>query len=1190
MKFARHLRCVWAAFTLACAGFVGAQTVDVVLTNGLVEPHSLAVDSSGSLYITDGGGIFGGAHRVMKFVPSTGSLTLLAGDLAGGRGTNENLTPNAGFTARFYGPAGIVLARGGLVVADSANHTIRYVGFDGVVTNIAGSGDPTISGPADGAGAAARFNTPLGLAVDTNGILYVADSKNNAIRRIDAANNVTTLPVAGLNQPNGVAVGDNGMLWVADTLNNQIKTIDTNNVVTVRAGTGVSGSADTFPVALSAQLSSPRGLVWMGASAGLLITDSGNHTLRRLYTNTSISTYSIETSVGSPGQVGLVNGATNTARFNSPIGLAADTANGAYLVVDSGNRAIRRVQQTPAQPPIANPSIGVITLVTNLSTGTVTPVFTAITDGVFNNDAIIAVTAEANVSTLLSSGATPVDPFNDTVPAPSTTVTTYTLNSPAPQSLVAPLPDLTIKAQSIAGGRISSGVVKARFQFVTSSPQITGNNAASFTISNATVGAQIYYTTNGVDPTNVVSSSNFLTTSGTLNLGPISSDLVFKARAFKTSYSPSFTVSTTFSPSNFVANTISFGFQNGEGSSQFIAAAGQTNYSPVVLTLLPGQKMYTLQFGLSVSNLAAPALSSTNSLVAFQSRLLNKNNTTPVTYSIIPPLSLTPTGGFTNLLFTNNNLIGVGWVTQPPDTNYYNTIGQDLIKYSAVHNTLFDSGGGQVIVGAFGFVVPTNGVTNGSTYGINILRPSATSDGIKDDVYIANPTNGALLASQTVTIGSPAYLVGDAVPFRWFNAPDFGDTNLLANDVAQVFAAVVFPGFFNVPLPGSDFADAMDSCCGTGTNDPPTGLLRRDTNYTGSVSLGSETNINFIAFGDGTLDVADLFVTFRRSLDASLTNFMRFRSNGVQYAFASSNSFRGLVGQSVAGAPAPAPRSGRSAQALGILGDPTSVVFTAGESVAGAGQTLKIPITARVTGVTPLRVLALNLNVVPLEGSPALTVPVQFVPDPAVGTPSMSEAHGSAFGAAWLNNAVAGLSGDAAVGTLIITLPAGADANAAYAVRFDHASASPAGIGTVPARVEAGLITTRARTASSWNDGIPDAWRLKHFGTLSNLLSAASADADGDGIPNWAEFRAGTNPNDATSALALRAPGLLSGGPRLRWPTAPGKTYLLEVSPALGGTNWTAIATNILGDGREVEFQTPRPTGPQFFRVRLVEP
>jgi hypothetical protein len=383
--------------------------------------------------------------------------------------------------------------------------------------------------------------------------------------------------------------------------------------------------------------------------------------------------------------------------------------------------------------------------------------------------------------------------------------------------------------------------------------------------------------------------------------------------------------------------------------------------------------------------------------------------------------------------------------------------------------------------------------------------------------------------------------------------------------------------------------DAMDSCCGIGIVNGAGLFTASGLTTTTSLTNGSDVTINTIQFGDGTIDASDLFVTFRRSLDPSLINFMRFRSNGVLFAAITSNVFRGIVGTSITPRAATV-SSAREAQAVSNPTDVPSVTFSAGEAIAAAGQTLNIPITARVTGPS-LRVLALRMRVVPLDGSPALTTPVQFQADATLGAPTFAANQDtSIFAAAWLNDAVAGLSGDANVGTLIVTLPAGAGTNAAYAIRFDHASASPFGIGVVTSRVEPGLISTRTRHFSSWNDAITDAWRLRHFGTLSNLLSSATADADGDGIPNWAEFRAGTDPNDASSALALRVPGLLAGGARLRWPTAPGKTYVLESAPFIGSTNWTAIATNVPGSGRDIEFQTPPPGGPQFFRVRLVEP
>ncbi len=1222
MTLARRFRNGLAALALAWGATAAAQTVDVVLTNSLVEPHSLTTDSAGTLYITDQGGLsfgglsFGGqpsANRVVKFVPTTSSLTFLAGDPAGSNGTNDNPTANAGFTARFFNPAGIVLARGGLVVADSGNHTIRYVGFNGVVSNIAGA--PTVSALVNGAGSAARFNTPLGLAADSAGNIYVADSKNNVIRKIDPANTVTTY-ATNFNQPNGVAVGDNGDLWVADTLNHQIKTVRTNNPapdgiftnVLVRAGTGTAGSADTFPIAATAQLSFPRGLVWMGV-AGLLITDSGNHTVRRLYTNSTVGTYTIETSAGAAGQAGFVNGATNVARLNSPIGLVADVLNGAFLVADQGNKAIRRIQQTPAQPAIGNPTIGTVELRTDPQTGQTGTVLSGVTSSVFNNDVVIAILAETGVNTYFSAGTTPTNAFNDTVPAPGPgtgSAPAYRDGASAlPATLINPvLPDITIKAQSSQNGRISSGTVSARFQFQTANPTISGNNAAAFTVNNITSGAQMYYTLDGTEPTNGAPSIGPITTGTTLSFNLNNSNLVFTVKAFKGNYSPSSTISNIFSPSNFVANRIAFGFDGGEASSSFIAASGQTYFAPVTMNLLSGQKMYSLQFALSVTNGTGPAL--TAGAVAFDSRL--RELLPDGTYRRIPPAMFTSfttnivagvtniSQNFTNLLTTNStlNLLSVGWLERLGQTNLYATTSQDLIKYSLAHDNVFDSANAKVVVGAFGFRVPTT-ATNGQTYTIRIHRPSATADGIATDVFIDAPTNGSLTvaspinAVKTVTIGSPIYLAGDTAPFRWVNAGDFGDTNLLANDVAQIFQTAVYG--FNSPVAGSDFEDAMDSCCGSVVAVPGTTLFVQGPNVGGSLSSGDDTVINTIGFGDGTLDVADVFVTFRRSLDASLTNFFRFRSNGFHYAFVGSNTFRGVSGQSVTRSGSSSTRGSLVAQSISTPADASSVTFSAGEIVGGAGQTLNIPVTARVSGTAALRVLMLNLTVVPLEGSPALTSPVLFTPDGALGTPTISQARGPGnYSAAWLNNTISGLAGDAQVGTLVVTLPAGAGANSAYAVRFDHASASPTGVGTVPARREAGLITTRARNTSSWGDNIPDSWRLKHFGALNNLLSAPNADADGDGIPNWAEFRAGTDPNDAGSGLQLHAPGLIAGGPRLRWPTVAGKSYVLEVSPSIAGTNWTVVATNVIGSGREIEFQTPPPAGPQFYRVRLAEP
>ena len=194
------------------------------------------------------------------------------------------------------------------------------------------------------------------------------------------------------------------------------------------------------------------------------------------------------------------------------------------------------------------------------------------------------------------------------------------------------------------------------------------------------------------------------------------------------------------------------------------------------------------------------------------------------------------------------------------------------------------------------------------------------------------------------------------------------------------------------------------------------------------------------------------------------------------------------------------------------------VDFAAGDFQATAGSTIQIPITASIFGDYPLRVLMLNLTVVPLDGSPALTTPVSFSYNAALGSPWTTDQKGNGnYSAAWLNSGISGLTGNVAIGTLTVTIPTNAASLSAYAVHFDHASASPNGLVSFPKQARTGLITFSSRTNSSWGDGIPDAWRLRYFLTLNNMLSATNADGDGDGMNNLQEYLAGTDPTDPKS-------------------------------------------------------------------------
>src|SRR5437870_21009 len=185
-------------------------TVDFLLNTGLLEPHSITAAGDTKFYITDSA-----THRVLSFDSDNASLITLAG--VNGQSGSAN---GPGFLARFLAPKGLVMARGGLVVADSGNHTLRFLTLTGsvsVVTTFAGAaGQP---GLVDGPAGSARFNYPVGLAADTAGNIYVADSKNSAIRKIDLGNNVTTLST-NFFEPTALAFDDNQQLFVADTRNN----------------------------------------------------------------------------------------------------------------------------------------------------------------------------------------------------------------------------------------------------------------------------------------------------------------------------------------------------------------------------------------------------------------------------------------------------------------------------------------------------------------------------------------------------------------------------------------------------------------------------------------------------------------------------------------------------------------------------------------------------------------------------------------------------------------------------------------------------------------------------------------------------------------------------------------------------------------------------------------------------------
>ena len=299
-------------------------------------PRGIAFGPDGSLYVVQSS-----LAQIQKIAPD-GSVSTVAG--SGNHGYDGDDGPAT--EARLNFPSGVAVADDGTTyIADGGNNRIRKVDPDGTITTVAGDGTRGSTGDG-GLAVAASLSNPRQVALGSEGDLYIADSGNSLVRRVDAGGVISTfvgstfrepaptVAVAGFSTPSALAFDSDGDLYIAEEFGSRVVVIRSSDLsVETIAGTGESGFRGDGGAANQARLNMPRGIAVSGNT--VYIADSQNHRVR------AVSNSTIRTIAGRAHRSGD-GGPATAATLDSPEGVSLDTAGNLYIA-DTGNHAVRRV-------------------------------------------------------------------------------------------------------------------------------------------------------------------------------------------------------------------------------------------------------------------------------------------------------------------------------------------------------------------------------------------------------------------------------------------------------------------------------------------------------------------------------------------------------------------------------------------------------------------------------------------------------------------------------------------------------------------------------------------------------------------------------------------------------------------------------------------------------------------------------
>jgi hypothetical protein len=526
-----------------------------------------------------------------------------------------------------------------------------------------------------------------------------------------------------------------------------------------------------------------------------------------------------------------------------------------------------------------------------------------------------------------------------------------------------------------------------------------------------------------------------------------------------------------------------------------------------------------------------------------------------------PPL---PPGSVTLLPISTNDFLQL---TGPSPGN--SPVNFEIISYTPAGNNgvglaVFASGSSGLNVANFAAItllevpVPATAV-EGQRYTLEVLYPSGTSDGAQAEVTLT------AMPRQTLTVSNLVYFAGDSSPSGGYEAGEFGDGALNNSDVNNALMASVG---IRVPFP---FTDAYNAMC-----------------------VFPETTL-----GSGFIKFLDWQHILMRSLGVETNNWIRFWTDGGVLSHAATNWSPGQIIPIGVSPSKASPAETENAARASVVSQPAADWLRQASIRAGTiaglvpGNSYSIPVTVNVlpgyslAGLQFRATLLANGNAPPpgrIKFTPASALPAPYANAEALAPNDVY--------CAWSLVITPALQGSNFLGSIAFQVPPAAQTGQSYTLRILGVDGSP-DLNTIYQLESVPGTAWVASAALTPPQITSDEWRTNFFGSTTNALAQDTADPDGDGMPNWQEYLAGTNPTNALSALQFISPAFASGGSHdiiFSWQTAPGRMYLLQSSLTAGGNNWMSVHTN-LGDGNAFQISlTNHPGNACFYRIQLLQP